>query len=231
MPAGPSIAEVAALIGNPARANILIALLDGSARTATELAGAAGVSAQTTSGHLRGLTEGRLLIRQTQGRHVYHRLASPLVGAMLETIMAVAGEGRPDKRPPRAGEAALRAARTCYDHLAGRLGVALAVALEESGRIELGGDGGRVTAKGTEFFRQWGLDLNALEGRKRAFCRPCLDWSERRYHLAGALGAALTARCFELGWVERMSGTRAVSVTASGEQGFREGFGLAAAPP
>jgi DNA-binding transcriptional ArsR family regulator len=221
------LATVAALLGDPARANILCVLQDGRAQTATELAYVAGVSPQTTSGHLAKLTEARLLTLQKQGRHRYYRLASPLVGRMLEAVMAVAAVGPPRHRSPSKRDDALRCARTCYDHLAGRLGVALADALVAQSCIVLGEDGGEVTRKGCKILTGFGLDLTAAGQQRRTFCRPCLDWSERRPHLAGALGAALTARCFELGWIARLRDSRAVSVTRSGQSGFAETFGLA----
>ena len=222
----PSIAEVAALVGNPARANVLTALLDGRALTAGELAYVAGVSPQTASGHLARMTEARLLALTKQGRHAYYRLASPLIGRMLEAIMAVAIDGPPRYRPRWRGDEELRTARTCYDHLAGRLGVALADALARSHHVEMTDDGGMVTPAGETFFSGLGVDVHDIDRGRRAFCRPCLDWSERRPHLAGALGAALAARCFELGWVARIRDTRALKIPPKGERGFAETFGI-----
>lgn len=216
------MASVAALLGDPARANILNALMDGRALTAKELAYAARVSPQTTSGHLAKLVEGGLLTGEKQGRHRYFRLASPLVGQMMEAVMAVAG---PDERPRttwRGGEA-LRTARSCYDHLAGRLAVALADALIGRGHVALSSDGGEVTDSGHAFLRDFGAE--PAPG-KRVFCRPCLDWSERRPHIAGRLGAALSCRCFELGWVTRQRDSRAVTITAAGREGFAAQFGI-----
>lgn len=225
----PSLAEVAALVGNPARASMLTALLDGRALTATELAHTGGVAAQTASGHLARLTEGRLLSLAKQGRHSYYRLASPLIARMLESIMAVAADGPPRYQPRWRSGDALRNARTCYDHLAGRLGVALADALVERDHVALSDDGGMVTPAGQEFFLGFGIDVCERSPSRRPFCRPCLDWSERRSHLAGAVGAALTARCFELGWITRIRDTRAVLVTPRGQRGFSETFGIALA--
>jgi DNA-binding transcriptional ArsR family regulator len=223
----PSIAEVAALVGNPTRANILSVLLDGRALTATELAHIGGVSPQTASGHLGKLTEGRLLLVHKQGRHSYFRLASPLIGQMLEGIMAVAAEGpTPRNRPRWRGDEALRLARTCYDHLAGRLGVALTDAFVERGYVLLGQDGGIVTAPGEAFFADFGIDLHEHGRGKRAFCRSCLDWSERRPHLAGVVGAALARRGFELGWLTRLRDTRALAISAEGRVGLAETFGI-----
>jgi DNA-binding transcriptional ArsR family regulator len=216
------IAATAALLGDPARANILAALLDGRALTAKELAYAAHVTPQTASGHLAKLSEGGLLAAEKQGRHRYYRLASPLVGQMLEGVMAVAGPEPPRSSTWRGGEG-LRMARTCYDHLAGRLGVALADSLLEQGHVALGSDGGEVTDVGKRFLDAFGA--SPAPGR-RVFCRPCLDWSERRPHLAGRLGAALASRCFELGWVAQQRDTRALAISEAGRQGFRETFGI-----
>ena len=216
------MASVAALLGDPARANILTAAMGGRALTAKELAFAAHVSPQTASGHLARLTDANLLTVEKQGRHRYFRLASPLVGQMLESVMAVAG---PEPRPlnPWRGGDALRTARTCYDHLAGRLGVALADALTAGGHVALSHDGGEVTDRGHAFLCDFGAEPVA---GKRVFCRPCLDWSERRPHIAGRLGAALATRCLDLGWIARQRDSRAVTITAAGNQGFAEKFGI-----
>lgn len=216
------MASVAALLGDPARANMLTALLDGRALTAKELAFAGHVSAATASGHLARLTEAGLLAGEKQGRHRYFRLASGLVGQMLESVMAVAGPEPGPLRTWRGGEA-LRTARTCYDHLAGRLGVALADSLSQAGHVTLSQDGGEVTDGGHAFLRAFGAE--PVTG-KRVFCRPCLDWSERRPHIAGRLGAAIAARCLELMWVERQRDSRAVTITPAGRLGFAEQFGI-----
>lgn len=222
------MAEVAALVGDSARANMLDTLMDGRAFTATELAFAARVSAPTASAHLAKLVDARLLSVVKQGRHRYYRLASPLVGRMLEGIMAVAAiETPPRYRPRSSRDEALLLARTCYDHLAGRLGVAIADSLVARSRLILNDDAGEVTAQGVEFLRDLGVELAAVPRRNpRMFCRPCLDWTERRPHLAGALGGMLAHRCFELGWLERRRDSRAVAVTARGRDGFRDAFGF-----
>jgi len=227
-----SMAEVAALVGDPARANILGALMDGRALTATELAYLAHVTPQTASGHLAKLVDGKLLAVAKQGRHRYFCIASPLVARMLEGIDAVAAIESPARHSPASPrDAALRHARFCYDHLAGKLGVALADALIARGHVILGDDGGTVTHGGSDFLGGFGLGLGALAKSRRAFCRPCLDWSERRPHLAGALGAALAVRCLDLGWIARQRDTRAVSVTAKGRGGLRATFGIDFAAP
>jgi DNA-binding transcriptional ArsR family regulator len=227
-----TFATIASLAGDPARAGMLHALMDGRALTASELARAAGVTAQTASGHLARMTAAGLVSVERQGRHRYHRLASAAVAHMMESIMQVASAvERPRPRltvGPR--DAALRAARTCYDHLAGRLGVALADAMTGRGYADLAGDGGVVTDAGLAFLGQVGLDVESLAGRgtrrgARIMCRPCLDWSERRPHLAGAVGAALCALCFERNWIRRIAGTRAVAITPRGARVFRETFG------
>ncbi len=222
----PHLPEIAALVGNPTRANMLTALLDGRALTATELTHAAGVSPQTTSGHLAKMTEARLLTVTRQGRHSYYRLASPLVARMLESIMAVAADGSSRSGPRWRGGDALRNARTCYDHLAGRLGVALADALSARAHVVLNDDGGVVTAAGEKFLLGFGIEIGGLSRCHRAFCRPCLDWGERRPHLAGAVGAALAFRCFELGGIAHQRDGRAVSITPKGERGLSDTFGI-----
>ncbi|MFO1060516.1 MAG: helix-turn-helix transcriptional regulator [Dongiaceae bacterium] len=229
MTSNARFAAVAALAGDPARAAMLHALMDGRALTASELARVAGVTPQTASGHLARLGGAGLLAVARQGRHRYHRLAAPSVARMLESIMQVAAELDPPQRRLAVGprDAALRRARTCYDHLAGRLGVALADALVEAGHVELAGDAGLLTESGRALLDGIGLDTAPLLARRsgRVLCRPCLDWSERRPHLAGALGAALCAHSLARGWVRRLDGTRAVAITPAGERAFRERLG------
>jgi DNA-binding transcriptional ArsR family regulator len=226
MRADPRLAEIAALVGDPARANILAALTDGRALSASELAYCAGVSPQTTSGHLAKLTEAQLLRVEKQGRHRYYRLATARVGHMIEGIMTVAADAPQRLRPVSRADAEMRLARTCYDHLAGRLGVGLADALAERGYLLLTEDGGEVTEAGLEFLSCFGLDLAEARRRRRIYCRPCLDWTERRAHLAGAVGAALAARCFDLGWFKRQRDTRALKIMPAGRDGLAEIFGL-----
>jgi DNA-binding transcriptional ArsR family regulator len=219
------MATIAALVGDPARANILCALLGGHALTAKELAFAARVSPQTTSGHLGKLTEARLIVALQQGRFRYYRLAGPRVAQMLESIMNVASMMPPRARPVRM-DPRMRTARLCYDHCAGLLGVGLADSLRENGHIELTDDGGVVTLPGTQFLTEFGLDVDGLRKHRRVFCGPCLDWSERRPHLAGAVGAALARRLFALGWIERVRDTRALIVSPAGHQGLKHTFGF-----
>ena len=232
MASNAKFAEVAALAGDPARAGLLHALMDGRALTASELARVAGITPQTASGHLTRMTAIGLLSVEKQGRHRYHRLATPTVAQMLESIMQVASDLEPSRKPFTVGprDAALRRARTCYDHLAGQLGVALADALVEHGHAELTSDAGIVTDSGVEFLDRIGIDVDAMLAQRvkrsgRVLCRPCLDWSERRPHLAGTVGAAICAHSFEKGWIRRIDGTRAVMITPKGQRVFREQFG------
>jgi DNA-binding transcriptional ArsR family regulator len=222
-------AAVASLAGDPARAAMLHALMDGRALTASELARVAGVTAQTASGHLGRMVAIGLITVEKQGRHRYHRLASKEVAQMIENIMQVASLLEPPQPPLFVGprETALREARTCYDHLAGRLGVSLTDALVSGGYAELASDTGLLTDSGLDLF---GLDVDQLVARPgkrptRVLCRPCLDWSERRPHLAGAVGAAICAHSLKNDWVRRLRGTRAVAITPKGRRVFREKFG------
>jgi len=227
-----AFAEVAAMAGDPARAAMLHALMDGRALTASELARIAGVAPQTASGHLARMTETGLLAVAKQGRHRYHRLASTGVAHMIEGIMRVASELPPRKHlsvGPR--DTALRDARTCYDHLAGRLGVSLSDALTAAGYAELSAESGVITARGLAFLERVGIDVSAMRERSgvksgRLLCRPCLDWSERRTHLAGVVGAALCAHSFAEGFVRRIDGTRALQITPKGQRAYREKFGV-----
>jgi DNA-binding transcriptional ArsR family regulator len=221
------MAEVGALIGDPGRANILAALMDGRALTAKELAFVARVTPPTASGHLAKLSDANLLALERRGRFRYYRITSPLVGRMLEAVMAVAAVQLPPRRrlPSRVDDQ-MRMARTCYDHIAGRLGVAMSDVLVERGQVVFDQDGGEVTNEGTMFLESFGVDLAAAK-RKRKFCRPCLDWSERRMHIAGTIGAALYTRCLELGWIEARRDTRALAITAEGARGFAQSFGVA----
>ena len=228
MVAAANLVEVAALVGDTARATILAALMSGQALTGSELAHIARISRPTASEHLAKLSEARLIASIKQGRFRYYRIASPLVATMLESIIAVAAIEVPARhRPCSAQEEALRFARTCYDHLAGHLGVAIADALVADGHIVLGEDGGEVTDGGRRFLAAFGADLTSRSRSKRIFCKPCLDWSERRYHLAGWVGAEICRCCVDLGWIVRARDTRAVRLTAVGRAGLTARFGIA----
>lgn len=223
---GNTIAEVAGLIGDAARANMLSALMGGQALTAGELARHAGVTAQTTSGHLGKLTQARLITVEKQGRHRYYRLASPDVAHAIHALMAVAASGPKRYHPIGPKDEALRLARTCYDHMAGRLAIALTDALTGKGYVMLADGAGLVTDEGRHFFGELGIDLDQATRSKRPLCRTCLDWSERRQHLAGRLGAALLDRSLALGWISPNADSRALRITRAGEAGFRGTFDL-----
>lgn len=221
---GPDIARIAALIGDPARANMLGALMSGKALTATELAQEAGITPQTASSHLGKLLEGGLLHLRGQGRHRYYSLSGSDVAETLESLMGLAaGRGHLRTRTgPR--DPALREARVCYNHLAGARGVAMFRALRAAGHLTEADGVIDLTEGGRRFSKEFGIDLAALERGRAPLCRPCLDWSVRETHLAGSLGRALLARMETLGWVGREPGSRVIRFTRKGQAGFDAAF-------
>ena len=231
-----AVARVAALIGEPARAAMLLQLMDGRAMTATELAKAAGITPATGSRHLALMVEAGLLHVTAVGRHRYHRIASPQVAGLLESIMQVAGAAAPKRSSVRTGpkDESMRRARTCYDHLAGRLGVAIANKLADDRAVVIEADSGWVTEHAAESLGGLGLGLGVtvtelLEPSslaRRALCRPCMDWSERRVHLAGRLGAAICTDCVEQGWLLRKPNSRALAITPRVQVALRNWMGL-----
>ena len=223
---GPIIAEIAAVVGDPTRATILSALLDGGALSASELARAAGITPQTASSHLAKLTAVGLLSAARSGRHRHFRLASATVADMIDGIVAVALAKRPRYQPLSRHARALNAARVCFDHLAGRLSVDLTDALVARKYVVPDGEAADITRAGARFLTTFGIELPHRTSTRRHLCRLCLDWTERRPHIAGAVGAAITRRCFDLGWMERTKGSQAVAVTPRGRRGFRETFGV-----
>lgn len=218
------LASIAALVGDPARARMLTALMSGIALTATELALEADVAPSTASEHLAKLTSARLLSTEKQGRHRYFRLADDDVGEMLEGLMTVATRHAPQQRVGPADEA-MRHARVCYDHLAGTMGVALFDALKSRGIVR-GRDAIDVTTSGERFLADFGVDLDALTHARRPLTRLCLDWSERRHHLAGSLGAAILQRVFANRWARRELDARTVLFTPAGKRAFCAHFGI-----
>lgn len=222
---GPVIAAVAALLGDPARANMLTALMDGRALTVSELAQAAGVALPTASGHLSKLDAAGLLVAEKQGRHRYYRLSDHDVAEVLEGLMGLAQRTGAVRVRSGPRDAALREARVCYDHLAGQRGVTLMRGLEDHGWIG-GHTAHGLTPSGRSVLTAIGIDVQGLERGRRPVCRACLDWSERRSHLAGALGAAIFDHVLARRWARRGEG-RVVAFTSAGVKAFNAAFGLA----
>jgi DNA-binding transcriptional ArsR family regulator len=223
----PAIAGVAALIGDPTRAEVLTALLADRALSATELADIAGVAKSTISAHLDKLLRADLVAVECQGRHKYFRLSAPDVAHALESLMGVAWRTGAVRLRGGPTDPALRKARVCYDHLAGELGVFVHESLVKSGALAPPSDAAsgeaelELTAVGERLFQSLDIDTGALRAKRRSFCRSCLDWSERRHHLAGSLGAALLNRITELRWARRAKGSRALHFSALGEAALR----------
>lgn len=222
MKEGLDLASLSSLIGDPSRALILSALFGGEALPAGELAFRARVTPQTASSHLAKLTEAGLVTVERMGRHRYYRLSGPEIGSLLERMMTIAWKPSVERsRVP----APLRDGRMCYDHLAGRLGVAVTDALVARGVLARGDDAFALTEAGTAWFADLGIDAAALRDGRRAFARHCIDWSERRPHLAGALGAAIAERFVDRGWVRRDRDSRAVALTEDGRAALARIFG------
>jgi DNA-binding transcriptional ArsR family regulator len=226
-----ALSEIAALMGDPARAAMLQLLMDGRAHTASELALTAGITAQTASGHLARLLEADLLAARAQGRNRFYRLASTEVAHAIESLMALAGT----RAEPASKSAAwrrdpdLRYCRTCYDHLAGQVGIAVTDSLTQHGHLEPRGPRDwKLTDTGELFCQRLGVDLaGARKAGSRHFARQCLDWSERRPHISGALGAAIADTFFKKGWAERLRRGRTVRLTESGRRALSRDFGAA----
>jgi DNA-binding transcriptional ArsR family regulator len=212
------LSRVAALLGEPARTRILTALLTGRALTAKELAYFAGVTAATASSHLSRLLAGNLLVMEKQGRFHYYRLRSAEVARAIEGLMTVASIPSNGWPPHHHVAPALREARMCYDHMAGRLGVALCDMLLRRHHVVLVDGGGEVTPTGERFLAELGVDLPKARRTKRHYCRACIDWTERRHHISGAVGAALAEAFLDRRLVERISDSRALSVTPLGRK-------------
>lgn len=224
---GPNIVRIGALLGDQARSAVVSALMGGRALTATELADVARVTRQTVSAHLAKLIDAQLITVENQGRHRYFRLADDEVAAMIESLMGVAVRNTAAhvRTGPRA--LAMRKARVCYDHLAGEISVGIYESLLLHQAIAPCRDGLNLTPSGVRWFNRTGIDVNGVLKQRRNFCRACLDWSERRHHLAGALGAAMLDRIFENGWAVRERDSRAVVFNRAGERTLRELFLMA----
>ena len=227
-----SVARIASLIGEPARTAMLLQLMDGRAMTAKELVNAAGISPATGSRHLAMMVEAGLLQVTAVGRHRYHRIGSPQVARLLESIMQVAGAAAQTGRFVRHGpkDESLRQARTCYDHVAGRLGVAIATKLGDDEAVVMEAESGWVTEHAAGSLGRLGVVvadlLDPATPARRMLCRPCMDWSERRIHLAGRLGAAICDQSMGHGWLLRTPNSRALEITPRGQIALRNWMGL-----
>lgn len=224
MKEGPDIARLGTLIGDPARANMLTVLMGGQALTASELAQAAGVSLPTASSHLSKLEDGGLLSQRKQGRHRYFALADTATGAMLESLMGFAASRGHLRHKPGPKDPALRKARICYDHLAGDLGVRMFDSFLCEGVIVAEGEDLTLSEAGHARVKKLGIDVEKLHSPRRPLCKSCLDWSERRSHLAGSLGKALLGHFIDNGWARRVADSRVISFTPEGERRFMAVF-------
>ena len=224
MKEGPDISHIAALIGDPARANILTALMDGRALTASELAEEAGVTLSTASGHLSKLADAELLSPRKQGRHKYFQLAGADVAEVLEALMGLAARRGATRVRTGPRDAQMQTARVCYNHLAGRLGVQMYRSLLAQGVLVEQGEDVTLTPLGVTFVGEFGIDINGLRAGRTKLCRTCLDWSERRNHLAGSLGRAMLTRMEDSGWLRRDPKSRAVIMSATGQAAFDKAF-------
>lgn len=222
-----SLAAIAALIGEASRAAVLTALMADRALSATELATVAAVAKPTISSHLEKLLAAGLITVERQGRHKYFRLAGPEIGATLESLLGLAFRKATTRPRGGPGDPALRRARQCYDHLAGELGVRIHEHLLHSGALAPHGDSGlTLTAIGRRLFGELGIDLVALAAGRRPLCRSCLDWTERRHHLAGALGAALLEQVIARRWARQARDSRVLHFSALGEFALRRALGM-----
>jgi DNA-binding transcriptional ArsR family regulator len=230
MLAGPDFSTVAGLIGEPARAAIMAALLGGEAYPATMLAERAGVSPQTASSHLAKLAKAGLIKMVRNGRYRLFRLGSPAVSDALEALNAISPEHAIVSLHQSDASAAMKLARMCYDHLAGYVGVAITEALSKRSVISARGRDFTITRKGASWLMEFGLDPEALSESRRKLATQCLDWSERRPHVGGALGAGLAGRMIELGWFVRNRSNRSLKITSDGRRALDRTFGIALAP-
>jgi DNA-binding transcriptional ArsR family regulator len=220
-----SLEHVAGLIGDPARAAMLVGLLGGRPLTAGELSMIAGVSAQNASGHLNKLRQANLISIKVQGRHRYYRLANPDVAHALESLAAISSRPRfIGRESPELSQ--IRISRTCYDHLAGRVATEITAALLREGCLKANDRDFAITSGGKFFLARLGIETAALQNQRRALARRCLDWTERKPHISGALGAALLLRFRELTWIAPIRNSRAVRITAAGQEQIAKQFGL-----
>lgn len=224
MNANSNIAQVASLVSDASRAAILTVLLDGRYHPASELAYMANIKPQTASFHLSKMVAANLVTVEQQGRHRYYGIQNQEVAQIMETLLSITPPVEIRSLNQAAENEALRQARTCYDHLAGKLGIQLTNSLLSAGVLSEVEDQFTVTEKGEDFFKAFQVDLGRVKRKRRSFTHRCLDWSERRHHLAGALGHALLERLLELHWIQRVPSTRAIKVTPEGKKGLQEIF-------
>ncbi|MGM1048980.1 MAG: ArsR/SmtB family transcription factor [Bacillota bacterium] len=224
MNANPNVAIVATLVSEASRAAILTVLLDGRFHPASELAYLAGIKPQTASFHLTKMVDANVVTVEKQGRHRYYGIRNHEVAQIMESFLSIAPPIEIKSLKQASEDKAMRLARTCYDHLAGNLGVQLTDSLIKTGVIYEEKDRFTVTEKGEEFFKSFQIDLEWVKKKRRSFSHKCLDWSERRHHLAGALGNSLLERLLELNWVQRLPKTRAIKITSEGKHGLKEIF-------
>lgn len=222
----PNIAKIGSLLGDNTRARMLTALMHGKALTASELAAEAGVMAQTATAHLTKLEQGKLLVMRKQGRHKYFALANEDVATLLETLMGLSATNEPLKTHTGPRSAAMRHARVCYNHLAGSMGIALYESLLNQEYLHLQDGALTLSATGEQFMQAFGIDISKLKQSRSPVCRECLDWSERRSHLAGSLGRALFRHCEHLQWLKRETDSRIVTFSAKGTKAFNQTFGI-----
>ncbi|MDQ0859729.1 helix-turn-helix transcriptional regulator [Bacillus sp. V2I10] len=222
MSSSPDASTIASLISDPSRAAILTVLMDGRSHPAGDLAYVANIKPQTASFHLAKMLEVNVVSLEKQGRHRYYRIENIEIAKALETLLAISPQPKVKSFKQVTENENLRFARTCYDHLAGKLGVKLMDALVDKGYVIEKSNDILITKDGEIFFESFDIRLDIVRKKRRSFLHKCLDWSERRHHLAGALGHELFERFFELKWIERMEKTRAIRITSAGRKGLNE---------
>ena len=228
MNANPNVAIIASLVSEPSRAAILTVLMDGRYHPVNELAYMASIKPQTASFHLSKMVNASIVTVEKQGRHRYYGIQNQEVAQVMESLLLIAPPIEIKSFKQATEDKAIRLARTCYDHLAGELGVQLTDYLIQNGILYEETKEFIVTEKGWEFLTDFQIDLRAAEKKRRSFSHKCLDWSERRHHLAGAIGSALLERLLELNWVEKKKKTRAIKITPKGKKGLKETFSIEA---
>ncbi|SDN03708.1 DNA-binding transcriptional regulator, ArsR family [Fictibacillus solisalsi] len=221
-----NVAEIASIVSESSRAAMLTVLMDGRFHTASELAYRAGIKPQTASFHLSKMQEAGVIALEKQGRHRYYGILNEEVAKVMESLLFIAPPVKIKSLKQSSQDKAIRYARTCYDHLAGNVGVQLTDALLKAGFLKEEKENFIIPEEGVRFFGEMGIDLERISKKRRSFSHRCLDWSERRHHLAGSLGNALLERFLELGWMQRVPHHRAVKITDAGINGFKRTFGI-----